>query len=108
MTQLGQYDKRVFFLKRTGERDPEGQPLTDDEDWAVVGGAWANIRFRTGLETVKADAISNVLPASIRVQGRPAVDEKMRVQFKTYLFRIISVVPDEQQEHVDLVCETVK
>lgn len=108
MTQLGQYDKRAVFFARTDERDPEGQPLPEPEGWSEVGRAWANVRFKTGTETLRADAVSNILPASIRVQGRPSVNDQMRVQCAGYLFKILSVVPDERQEHVDLVCETVK
>lgn len=108
MTQLGQYDKRVTFLAHTNARDPEGQPLTGSLAWVEVGGAWANIKFKSGVEAIKSDAVSNVLPASIRVQGRPSVTDKMRVLYRGVVFSITSVVPDERQEHVDLVCETVR
>lgn len=108
MTQLGQYDKRVVFFARTGERDPEGQPLTGDAAWTEVSRAWANIRYTSGLEAVKSGAVTNVVRASIRIQGRPAVTDKMRVQHRADIFEIQAVMLDERQEHVDLVCEAVR
>lgn len=108
MTQIGQYDKRVVFLERVEGRDPEGQPLVGAGAWSEAGGAWANIRFQTGLEAIRSDAVTNLVPASIRIQGRPKVTEKTRVQYGAMIFEITSVVPDDRQEHFDLVCQLVR
>jgi SPP1 family predicted phage head-tail adaptor len=108
VTQLGQYDKRVAFLKRSDGRDPEGQPLVGAGAWTEVGGAWANIRFQSGLEAIRSDAVTNLVAASIRIQGRPNVTEKMRVRYGAMIFEITSVVPDDRQEHFDLVCQLVR
>lgn len=108
MTQLGQYDKRIAFLAHSGGRDPEGQPVTGPAAWTEVGKAWANIRYETGSEAIRSDAITNVLRASIRIQRGFSVTDKMRVQHGVVLFEITAVLPDDDQRHVDLVCEVLR
>jgi len=71
-------------------------------------GVRADIRYLGGLETLKADALTAVTKASIRIRYRPGVVETMRfVQTDGPTFDIKSISLDATgAREMDLVCET--
>lgn len=110
MSGIGSYRDFVQLLKRTDDRDPEGQPLTGDAVWTVFDEGWADIRYLNGLEVIKADAIASLRKASIRLRGyRTDLVSGMRVREGDTVFVIKAALPDKQsREHVDLACEEVR
>ena len=89
---------------QTGQ-DAIGQPVTT---WAAFITVRANIRYLNGIETVKADAQTSVVKASIRIRRRTDITSAMRVVFGTTTFQINAVLPDEQgRQHIDLSVEVV-
>lgn len=104
--QAGKLNQRVTIQKLTSGQDAIGQPVTT---WEAVATVWANIRYKSGLETIKADAETSIAKASIRIRRRTDVTAGMRVSHGTTVFDILAVLPDESsRSHVDLVCEVVK
>ncbi len=86
-------------------QDEIGQPVTT---WATFKTLRANIRYLNGLETIKADAQTSVVKASIRIRRRTDITAAMRVVFGATTFEIKAVLPDEQdRERLDLSCEVM-
>ncbi len=75
--------------------------------WAEVATTWANVRYLSGLETLKSDAQLGVSKASIRVRYRTDINAGMRALYGSTVFDIKAVLPDETgREFIDLACET--
>jgi len=86
-------------------QDEIGQPVTT---WATFKTLRANIRYLNGLETIKADAQTSVVKASIRIRRRTDITAAMRVVYGATTFEIKAVLPDEQdRERLDLACEVL-
>ena len=110
MSGIGAYRDFVQLLKRIDARDPEGQPLTGEAVWTVFAEGWADIRYLSGLEVIKTDAIASLRKASIRWRGyRTDLASGMRVREGDTLFVVKAALPDKQgRGHVDLACEEVR
>ena len=86
-------------------QDSIGQPVTT---WATFVTVRANIRYLNGIETVKADAQTSVVKASIRIRRRTDITPAMRVVCGATTFQINAVLPDEQdRERTDLSVEVI-
>lgn len=69
---------------------------------------WANVRYLSGTEMLKADSPSSVAKASIRIRRRANVTSAMRVVLGATVFQIQAVLPDERNKtYMDLACEVV-
>lgn len=103
--EIGKLNRRVVIQQLTAGQDEIGQPVTA---WTALATVWANIRYLNGLETIKADAQTSVVKASIRIRRRTDITAAMRVVFGATTFEIKAVLPDEQdRERTDLLCEVV-
>ncbi|BDR08241.1 phage head closure protein [Comamonas thiooxydans] len=75
-------------------------------NWEEVAKAWANIRFASGSETVRAGQVASKAQASIRIRWRTDIKADMRVVCAGVEYSIKAVLPERQRrEYVDLVCE---
>ncbi|WP_312588976.1 phage head closure protein [Comamonas terrigena] len=82
-----------------------GQPSNTWED-ALPGPIWANIRFGSGSESIRAGQIASKAQASIRVRKRAGITAEMRAVCDGVIYAIKAVLPDHQhREYMDLVCE---
>lgn len=97
---------RIVVIKTpTATQDAAGQPIPT---WATLATVWANIRHLSGTESIKADAESSTVKASIRILRRTDVNASMRVTHGSTNYRILAVLPDEvERDKLDLVCEVV-
>lgn len=85
--------------------DELGQPIPG---WTDVATVWADIRMKSGLESIKAGASVSVVQASIRVRYRAGITAGMRVVHNLVAYQITAVQPDVGgREFVDLVAEVV-
>lgn len=67
----------------------------------------ADVRYLGGLETLKADALTAVTRASVRIRYRAGVVETMRVVHDGKNFDIKNISPDDTgRRWLDLACET--
>lgn len=104
--ETGSLNKRIQIERRGPAVDDWGQPAP--ESWLPHVKLWANIRHLNGVETIKADAPTSVLRASIRIRYRTDIEASMRAVYKGVVYDIKAPVPDEvNREHVDLVCEVL-
>ncbi len=105
MMQAGLLNRRVTLQAPGTTQDELGQPIPG---WTDVAAVWADIRMKSGLESIKAGAPVSVVQASIRVRYRAGITAGMRLTHNLQAFNIVAVMPDVGgREFVDLVCEIV-
>ena len=103
--QAGRLDSRVTIQAPGATTDELGQPIPG---WTDVATIWADIRMKSGLESIKAGASVSTVQASIRVRYRAGITAGMRVLVDSVAYNITAVQPDVGgREFVDLVCEVV-
>lgn len=101
--QAGRLNTRVTLQRRTAGQDSAGQPI---DGWTDVGPDWAYFRVLSGLEAIKADAVTSVTKASCRVRYREDLTPDMRVLVAGEPWGIVSVQPDvNRRRFVDLIVE---
>ena len=103
--QIGKLNRLVSINRPIAGTDLGGQPLVG---WVPVARPWANIRYISGSEAIRADAVTASATVSIRIRHRTDIDTSMRVQHGLVTYLILAVLPDEASRvHVDLVCEAL-
>jgi len=97
---------RIQLLRPAAARDGAGQRA---KGWAVYKSTWANVRFQTGAEVLRADADVSIVKCSIRIRARRDVDASMGARYQGVDYNIQAVLPDSaDRDFVFLVCESVK
>ena len=103
--QAGRLNRRVTLQAPGTGEDELGQPIPG---WTDVATLWADIRMKSGLESIKAGAPVSVVQASIRVRYRAGITAGMRIVHNLHAFNIVAVMPDVGgREYVDLVGQVV-
>lgn len=101
--QAGRLRNKVKLQALADVQDELGQPV---QTWADVATVWADIRTMGGIESIKANASTSIIKASIRVRYRTDINAGMRVLHGSTAYDIKAVLPDEgRKQYVDLVCE---
>lgn len=93
---------RINIEQRSSSTDALGQPL---ETWTLVAAVWADVRHLSGSAALKAGGDTSLVQASIRIRQRSGLTAGMRVRYGSQTFDIQAVLPDGQQQYIDLVCE---
>ena len=103
--QAGRLNRRVTLQSPSQSVDEIGQPIPG---WTDVATLWADIRMKSGLESIKAGAPVSVVQASIRVRYMAGITAGMRIVHNLQAYNIVAVLPDVgAREYVDLVAEVV-
>ncbi|UDM17921.1 phage head closure protein [Vogesella sp. XCS3] len=103
--RAGQLKHRITLLTYTTTgRDSMGQPI---KGWSENPPIWANVRFISGREFVRADKETAEATASIRIRSR-AVTTDMCVRYKGVLYDIRAVLPAASGDFIDLAVAEVK
>jgi SPP1 family predicted phage head-tail adaptor len=103
---LGRFNRKVTIQSEASGQDAAGQP---NGAWSTFAEVWANVRYGSGSEAIRADAVTSSTKASIRIRYRTDVTTAMRLVFGSTTFAIRAVLPDEQgRKFTDLVCEVVQ
>lgn len=97
---------RISIQAQTSTRDAAGQPV---KTWAEVASVFAEPRFLSGLETIRAGAEMSVAKVSFRVRARGDVNETMRVIHKGRTYEVKAPpLPDARDSRfMFLACESV-
>ena len=102
----GLLNSRVVVQQQSTTQDALGQPVLS---WSTFATLWANVRHTSGVESIKADALTPVVRASIRVRYRGDLTAAMRVVHGSTTYNIVAVLPDiGGKEYVDLACEVLQ
>lgn len=103
--QAGRLNRRCTLQAPGTTTDELGQPIPG---WTDVATLWADIRMKSGLESIKAGAPVSVVAASVRIRYRAGVNAGMRVVHNLQAYDIKAVMPDVSgREFLDLICEVV-
>ena len=105
MISSGQLQYRVDIQQRTSSQDELGQPV---ETWSLVAATWGDVRNISGLETIKADAVTSQVKASIRIRYRSNITSGMRCYTGGEYYNIIAVIANRPDGYCDLACEVIK
>lgn len=101
--KAGQLRHRVTLQTLVPSQDATGQPGTTWSDTALL---WADVRYVSGISTIKNDADVSLTKASIRLRYT-ACQSGQRVLHEGRVFAIEAVLPDARKTYIDLVCEVV-
>lgn len=102
---IGKLKNKVVIQQPGTTRDAGGQKVPS---WTTLANVWADIRFPSGLQAIKADAPSSIVRASVRIRARADVQPGMRVVSTVGTLDIKAVLPNlEDRRYVDLTCEQV-
>lgn len=104
MLNAGKLNRRVTLQAPQSGVDEIGQPLSG---WVDVDTVWADVRYLSGTETLKANAVTALASVSVRIRYRSGVHAAMRLQLGDEVFAIKAVLPGKRNEYIDLVCEVV-
>lgn len=100
---IGNFRTRLLWQAPMQGQDDAGQPI---DGWTDIGPDWADFRVLSGLEAIKADAVTSVTRASCRVRYREDLTHDMRVLVAGEPWGIVSVQPDvNARRFVDLIVE---
>ena len=103
--QAGRLNRKCQLQSPSQSVDELGQPVPG---WTDVATVWADIRMKSGLESIKAGASVSTVQASIRIRYRAGINAGMRLVHNLQAYEILAVQPDVGgREFVDLVCQVV-
>ena len=105
--QAGKLSARVSLQQPGTVQDEIGQPIPG---WPEVAKLWADIRYLSGAEAIRADAETSISKVSIQIRKRPVTNAMRIVDLATgTVFQILDVLPDMQhRDRVNLPCEIVR
>ena len=102
---IGKLNKRITIQQQSSTYDAVGQLV---ESWSTFATVWANIKHKSGSETIKSDAIASTVQASMRIRYKQGVSAGMRVLYKDAQYDVLAVLPHvDDNRYVDLVCRLV-
>lgn len=109
--KAGTLRHKVLLENRAVTRDALGGEIVT---WVPVttlagdGKVWANVRFMSGMEALRTDAVVATLKASIRILFRNDLKPTARATYNNQVFDIKAAMPDPGtgRDYLDLVCET--
>jgi SPP1 family predicted phage head-tail adaptor len=104
--RAGSLRYKVSLQQPSEVQDDEGQPIPS---WPEVAALWANIRYLSGAEAIRAGAVASTSRVSIQIRKRAGVLPTMRiVDAQGVVYRIEGVLPDMQhRDRINIVCEVV-
>jgi SPP1 family predicted phage head-tail adaptor len=106
MTSVGNLNCLIALMRQASGQDEIGQP---NGVWSAAARLWANIRYGTGAEAIRSDALTSIAKASIRIRKRADVTSADRIVYGSTTFEILAVLPDEgSRMWTDLVCQVVQ
>lgn len=102
MIAVGKYNQRVTIEARTAVQDAAGQPV---DTWSVVATVWADVRYPSGLQAIRAESEVSIVKVSMRIRYRADINAGMRVTHRGTVLDIRAVTPNYSAGYCDLICE---
>lgn len=101
--QAGRLASRCTLQTPATAVDALGQPVPG---WTDIAQVWADIRMKSGMEAIRADAPVSTVQASVRIRYRSNISAGMRLVHGSTHYEIKAVLPDVGgREYLDLACE---
>lgn len=101
----GSFPHQIHIQRKTGSKDGWDTPVPEAWENITAKPIWANVKYLSGSESIKADASVSVVRASVRIRWRAGVTAGMRVVHGADTLDIEAVLPGASRQHVDLVCK---
>jgi len=102
MASAGRRDRRIQVLKRVGTRDASGAVVVT---WSPAFKLWAEMRDRTGRETLQAgQAEVAAWDARFEVLYRADVARTDRIEYRGETWRIVHIDELGRREGMVLLC----
>ncbi len=101
----GSFPHQIHIQRKTGSKDGWDTPVPEAWENITAKPIWANVKYLSGSESIKADASVSVVRASVRIRWRAGVTAGMRVVHGADTLDIEAVLPGAGRQHVDLVCK---
>lgn len=107
--RAGTLSSRVMIQHKVGGTDPWGSPLP--ASWEDLMEVWADVRHLSGMETLRADAVTSTVQASIRIRKRPGrsvINAGMRIIHDGIVYDIKAILPGplRYNKYLDILCAT--
>lgn len=99
----GRLREVVYIRAPRSERDAAGQPLAGYADVCTVR---AEVRYLSGIETLKAGAPVSTVRASMLVRRTSVITASHVAALGAMVFNILAVHPADEPGYMFLVCET--
>ena len=103
--RAGNLRNRVALQRLQSGTDAIGQPSTS---WVDVATVWADVRYVSGIETIKAGRDVSTSKASIQIRYTSGVDISMRAVVAGVGYEVVDIIPDAKRAFLTLICEAVK
>lgn len=103
--KAGTLKDRIHIQRRTGGQDAWGTPQPENWENITLNRIAADVRHKSGLSAIKADADVSIVQASARIRHRSDVEAGMRMILGSAVYDIDAVLPGPTKEYVDLVCK---
>lgn len=100
----GKLNQRIALIGRGSGEDALGQPV---EVWQTVATTWADVRFVSGIETIKAGRETSTGRVSVQIRRRDGVTAAMRMLIGADLYQVADVVPDRTGAYQTLIGERI-
>lgn len=105
MLRAGKLNTLISILRLEEVQAGGGQVVGQ---WVEHAKVWADVKFPSGLGTIKADTDVSLVRGSMRIRFREDIRSDMRVAVSGAVYDIKAVLPDlAGREHVDLVCQSI-
>lgn len=98
----GKLNRRITMSGLSSGTDALGQPLQSWVDFATI---WADVRFVSGIETIKAGREISTSRASVRIRRRANVSRQMRARIDGVEYDILDIIPSADRAWLTLICE---
>ena len=105
--RAGELRDAIHIQRKTGGKDGWGTSQPEAWEDITVKPIWANVKYLSGSESIKADAGVSVVRASVRIRWRAGITAGMRLVHGADALDIEAVLPGTGRQHVDLVCKRV-
>ena len=99
----GKLNQRITLIGLAAGTDALGQPLQAWVDFATV---WADVRFVSGIETIKAGRETSTSKCSARMRMNKLITRDMRIGIGEVTYKIVDIIPDmKTRAYMTLICE---
>lgn len=96
---------RVTLLRPGATRNAANERV---DGFVPLSETWANVKFQSGAEVLRAGADVSIVKCSIRIRARRDVDASWRVRYLGVEYEIKAPLPDSaDRNYMFLVCEGI-
>jgi SPP1 family predicted phage head-tail adaptor len=97
--QAGNLDRRITIQQNTPSVDSYGDEV---ESWADFKTVWANVKRKSGKETVRSDQTVADASTMFKIRYLSGLHERMRISYNSAIYYIDSIVEFGRQDSMEI------